>query len=164
MERKVAIIADLHIPDCSTELPETVRRHLEAADMIVCAGDITEKSTLEALQDIAPVEAVHGKNCSMELQSQLPFFKKVDLNGFSLGITHGGGIPLLQIRRLLRLARQKKCGFIVFGKTHRPMYQEIDEVVLINPGSPTCPADGFPPSMALLYLGKRSFRVEMVTL
>ncbi len=163
MELKVAIIADLHIPDCSTELPETILRNLKDADMIVCAGDITEKSTLEELQNITLVEAVYGKKCSMELQSQLPFFRKVDLNGFSLGITHSGGFPLLQTPRLLRFARQRKCGFIVFGKTHRPMYQEIDEVVLINPGSPTCPADGFPPSMAILYLGKRSFRVEMLT-
>ncbi len=163
MERKIAIIADLHIPDRSMELPEAVLLNLEDADMIVCAGDITEKNTLEKLENIAPLEAVYGKNCSMELQSKLSLFKKVDLNGFSLGITHSGGIPFLQTRRLLRLARQKKCGFIIFGKTHRPMYQEIEEVVLINPGSPTCPAEGFPPSMAILYLGKRSFRVEMLT-
>ncbi len=164
MDKVLAVISDLHVPDMYNELPRGLIKELVGADTIICAGDITRLEVLKELEEVAPVEAVHGNRCSVQLQEKLPEFKKLDFSGLTIGVTHGTGPFFNQKKRMLKRARREGCAIIVYGHSHRPSHQEMGEVVLLNPGSPTCPLKEAPRSMARIHLGKRSFKTEIINL
>lgn len=162
MTARIALIADLHIPREVAEIPRGIRKQLSGADLIICAGDLTIPRVLQELKELAPVEAVSGCNCSPEIKETLPPWRKLQMGGAVLGITHGPRNPIIREKQMLRIGEKQGCSFLIFGGTHRSFFQERENIVLINPGSPTLPAPNYRPSMAWLNLGTRSFKVEFV--
>ncbi len=162
MTARIALVADLHIPRGAAEIPRGIKKQLSGADLIICAGDLTVPRVLQELKELASVEAVSGRNCSPELKETLPPFRKLQMGGAVLGITHGPRNIFMREQQMARLGEKQGCSFLIFGGTHRSFFQEMETIVLINPGSPTLPAPDFRPSMAWLYLGSRSFKLEFV--
>src|SRR5258706_7066376 len=59
----VLLLADTHLAeDQGARLVDKLGNHLEAADVIIHAGDVTDVSILTALEEVAPVRAVLGNN------------------------------------------------------------------------------------------------------
>jgi putative phosphoesterase len=59
----VLLLADTHLGEGQgARLVDKLCSHLETADVIIHAGDITDSSVLTALQEFAPVHAVLGNN------------------------------------------------------------------------------------------------------
>lgn len=62
-ERVIArhgLIADTHLPDRLTSLPDSVATIFAGVDLILHAGDAGELRVLDALSAVTPVVAVHG--------------------------------------------------------------------------------------------------------
>ena len=59
----VLLLADTHLGEGqAARLIAKLSGHLEAADVIIHAGDVVDGSVLTALEEFAPVRAVHGNN------------------------------------------------------------------------------------------------------
>jgi putative phosphoesterase len=71
LEVKIGIISDTHVRTID-EIPVTIRKALADVDIIIHAGDFTQKAVLDSLQSIAQVKAVHGNMDSIELKRGLP--------------------------------------------------------------------------------------------
>ena len=132
----LALISDTHLPRGSRRLPDDCRRRLEAADMILHAGDVTSASTLAEIELIGPpVVAVHGNQDDAELCRQLPLERTVEVAGSRIGMVHDAGPAAGRLRRMR--GRFPDADAVVFGHSHLPLHEQDDGFQIFNPGSPT---------------------------
>ena len=132
----VVVLADTHIRRGSKRrLPDAAYAHLQAADLILHAGDIVVGDVLDELRGFAPVHAVLGNN-DAELLGLLPETQVLDLDGVRVGMIHDSGPASGRAGRLRR--RFPDAEVVVFGHSHIPWDAEgLDGQLLFNPGSPT---------------------------
>jgi len=146
----VGVIADTHCPEFLERLPARVPVAFRNAQLILHAGDVDGRSTLEELSHVAPVQAVRGDH-DRDL-GDLPATRELTVEGLRIVLVHGnrsrwieepqtllwtlslgffrphGGLP----RSLRR--RFPDADVIVYGHTHRPDIQRVDGALLFNPG------------------------------
>ena len=132
---RIGVISDTHIPRAADWLPKKVCEDLKNVDLILHAGDITEKEVLERLKAIAPTRAVYGNMDSGEVRDLLPRKDIIDIGRFRIGLIHGFGPPFGMIERIRK--EFGKMDAIVFGHTHAPMNEVKSGCLFFNPGSPT---------------------------
>jgi putative phosphoesterase len=133
---RVLVLADTHVqPGGSRQLPHAVYPLLDAAELILHAGDVTSPDLLHQLGAYAPVEAVLGNN-DHELVGVLPEQTEVDVGGYRIGIIHDAGLDPGRPARMRR--RFPDADLVVFGHSHMPLDHEgADGQRLFNPGSST---------------------------
>jgi hypothetical protein len=132
----VVLLADTHIRrNGKRRLPDTAYPHLDAADVILHAGDILVAEVLDELRGFAPVHAVLGNN-DAELVGLLPETLSFELDGVRIGMVHDSGQVTGRAARLRR--RFPDADVVVFGHSHIPWHHSgVDGQLLLNPGSPT---------------------------
>lgn len=113
-----------------------VEQHFREVELILHAGDFVDMAVFEALQKIAPVEAVRGNMDRIDIQRNFPTKKVLEIGGFKIGITHGDGAPQGIIDRV-RQYFPEKMDAIVFGHSHQAVNEVRDGSLFFNPGSPT---------------------------
>jgi putative phosphoesterase len=123
------------MPRGGRQLPAECLRRLEAADLIVHAGDFVAASVLEELLRLGPVEAVHGNMDEPALRSLLPAERVVEAGDARIGVVHDGGPR--QGREARLTARFPGCRAIVYGHSHLPEVAVHGGTLILNPGSPT---------------------------
>jgi uncharacterized protein len=132
----IAVISDTHMPKGSRVLPEACVERLRRADLILHAGDLTGATFLAELSAFgSPVEAVYGNMDEPALQATLPRERVVEAAGARIGMIHIPGPRAARAERLL--ARFPGCDAIVYGHTHVPEVERVDDAWILNPGSPT---------------------------
>ncbi len=127
------VLADTHIPRRARVLPEELIRHLRKADLVLHAGDLIEASLLDELALYAPVRAVRGNVDPPEVR--LPETLEFDFGGARIAMIHDSGRKKGRRKRLAR--RFPDARVIVFGHSHIPFLEDEDDLLLLNPGSPT---------------------------
>jgi uncharacterized protein len=131
----VAVIADTHLPRGARALSRECRHRLEAADVILHAGDVVAASVLDDLEALGPVEAVCGNMDEPALRESLPERRVVEVGGARIAMVH---IPGSRAGREERLVSWfPGCDAIVYGHTHVPQVEQHHGVWILNPGSPT---------------------------
>jgi putative phosphoesterase len=116
-------------------LPDAAYAHLEAADVILHAGDVLVGEVLDELGGFAPVHAVLGNN-DAELGGVLPETQSIEIAGVRIAMVHDSGAAAGRAARLHR--RFPDADVVVFGHSHIPWHHSgVDGQLLFNPGSPT---------------------------
>lgn len=146
----IGIISDTHLPDEGI-FPLRLLADLEKLDLIIHLGDFCNVKAYKDLQKIAPIIAVHGNMDEPELKSLLPEKKKIEIHGYNLGLIHGWGPPKNMEKRVVTAF--SNVDIVLFGHSHVPLAQTIDDVLVFNPGSPTLNRDGTG-SYGVLELGE----------
>lgn len=109
-------------------------------------GDFyADARTLEKLTGV-PVEAVFGNNDFGG--TPFDYEKTVFFENQKIWLTHGHRYH----SDLLEKAKDKKANIVVYGHTHVPDISWHDDVLFINPGSPSYPRRSSRPSFAVLEL------------
>lgn len=108
---------------------------LEGADLILHVGDFTAASVLDELEAFAPVTAVHGNMDEGALRAELPERLVLEAEGLRIGLVHDAGASLGRHARLV--GSFVGCDVIAYGHTHVPEVARVDDVWILNPGSPT---------------------------
>jgi uncharacterized protein len=152
---RIAVLSDTHADASRSEqVLLRLKNHVQGADLILHAGDITSVELLKGLCSLSTVEAVRGNMDSVEIRSTLPETKILTIAGRRIGLIHGWGAPDDLPRRVYEkfLGEDKKptVDAIVFGHSHRAMVERRDGVLLVNPGSPTDAR--FAPYVSLAHL------------
>ena len=133
----IGVTSDTHIPARAKSLPQAVITAFSSVDLILHAGDLTTLEVLDELSDLAPVQAVFGNMDDWEVRTRLEHRKVVEVEGRRIGLIHGSGSPTGLHLRALDAFRKDRVHAVVFGHSHRPYSQQIENVLLFNPGSPT---------------------------
>lgn len=140
---RIGLIADTHIPADAKMLPPQVEEAFQDTDLILHAGDIYLPGVLDDLETIAPVLAVRGNDDGgFPEDHRFKDIHVLNINGFKLGLTHRGyypEAPLYSIDRLMRQEFGELVDIIVYGDTHVAMVERYNDILLVNPGSPTSP-------------------------
>jgi putative phosphoesterase len=134
---KLLLISDTHLPSRGRVLPEQVWAEVEAADVVVHAGDWVEVGLLDELEARSKrLIGVYGNNDGADLRSRLPEIARADLDGVRLAVIHETGG---------KEGRAQRCDtqfpdtdVLVFGHSHIPWDTTTPAGLrLLNPGSPT---------------------------
>ena len=104
--------------------PEALE-YLRGADHIVHAGDIGDPAILEALRRVAPVTAVRGNNDRGRWARAVPLVANLKVGGVAIHVLHD----------LAELKSDHGCKVVVSGHSHKPIVQQRDGVLYVNPGS-----------------------------
>ena len=81
---RIAVISDTHSPRHWKGCPDAVARRLEGVDLILHAGDVCRRETLEELEGFAPVRAVLGNNDGPDVAAWgAPEVLELDLGGLA---------------------------------------------------------------------------------
>lgn len=156
----IGLISDTHIPDRMKELPEKVFEAFKDVDMILHAGDITSPDVIEELNNIAPTIAIQG-NTDRIVGLDLEKSAVIDAGELKIGVIHGEVYPRADTQQLQYLAKELGADILVSGHSHQPKVEQVEDVLLLNPGSPTVPrlADR---TVMLLKIEGKEVDVELV--
>lgn len=156
----IGVISDTHVPTRRKNLPDKIFEVFNDVDLILHAGDIESEFVIETLEKLAPVVAVNG-NCDSNLG--LNDHEVITVEDKRIGLAHGLVYPRGDTQQLYYLARQLDVDIMITGHSHQPMVEKIENILLLNPGSPTQPRM-CEPSVMLLEINKEKVDVEIVTL
>jgi putative phosphoesterase len=134
---RLLLLADTHVPRRARDLPATVWDEVEAADVVVHAGDWVDVALLDALAARARrLLACWGNNDGPELRARLPELARAELDGVRLAVVHETG-PAAG-REVRMDAAHPEVDVLVFGHSHIPWDTTTPRGLrLLNPGSPT---------------------------
>lgn len=147
---KIGVLADSHLPDWGN-LPLRLLSELEKMDVIIHLGDFCDLQTYKDLQKIAPVIAVYGNMDGEDLRALLPEKKTIEIQGFNIGLVHGWGPPKNLENRVAGVFED--ADLILFGHSHIPLFQKMENVYVFNPGSTSMNRDGTT-TFGILELGE----------
>ena len=133
---RIAVLADTHSPRHWKRCPDAVAAALEGVDLILHAGDVCLRETLEELARFAPVRAVRGNNDGQDIADWgAPETLELDLDGLRVAMVHDSGAATGRGRRLKRWFPE--ADLVVFGHSHIPWDEVHEGQRALNPGSPT---------------------------
>src|SRR5712671_1353382 len=120
---RVGVISDTH----GLLRPEAAA-FLQGCEFIVHAGDIGDASILRALAAIAPVTAVRGNNDKGKWAAAVPEHAELKVGKVALYVVHD--LAELDLD-------PEAAGFrvVISGHSHRPLIEERNRVLYLNPGS-----------------------------
>lgn len=146
---KIGIIADTH-----NKLNPKINEAFRGVDHIFHAGDIGSLDILNKLRTLAPLWAVYGNMDGYEIVQSLPAFLNTRiLNLYFLIIHEIRDVGFFQ-SRIQRGDFQPQPDIVIFGHTHRPFYEKIEQTLYINPGSATTPRDSKSPTVGYLQIDR----------
>jgi len=131
------LLADTHVPRRARDLPPVVWEAVDAADVVLHAGDWVDVTLLDALEARARrVVGCWGNNDGPDLRARLPEVARAELGGVRFAVVHETGQAAGREARCA--AAYPDADVLVFGHSHIPW----DTVApgglrLLNPGSPT---------------------------
>ncbi|MEM3726525.1 MAG: metallophosphoesterase [Candidatus Bathyarchaeia archaeon] len=159
----IGLISDTHVPSRTKNIPKRVLEIFEKVDYIVHAGDLVQLSVIDELEQLAPVLAVYGNMDGPEIRGKLPKINTLKVFEWKIGVMHDPG-TLFGMGKMRELAKQNGFNVFVYGHTHNSNIKWEENILYINPGSPTNPLPPFvtKPSVALLKITKEKIIPEIV--
>ena len=147
----IGVISDTHgllRPEAGTAL--------HGVEMILHAGDIGKPEILEELSKIAPVTAVRGNNDTGDWARNIPDFQRLEIGGISIYMLH-------DLKEFNSTDEAIDADVLIFGHSHKPMIEEREGVLHLNPGSAGPRRFKLPVTIALLNV-EGQVSAEIITL
>jgi putative phosphoesterase len=137
MSVALLLMSDTHIPRRTRDLPDSLWRAVDRADVVIHAGDWVDFPTFERLSiRSAQLVAVYGNNDGGELREVLPEVARFELDGIRFAVVHETGPATGREQRCDH--RFPDADVLVFGHSHIPWDSMTPGGLrLLNPGSPT---------------------------
>ena len=137
MSMRLLLMSDTHVPTRARDLPGRLWDEVDAADVVVHAGDWMTLGLYESLRVRSKrLVACWGNNDGDDLRAVLPEVAEVTLDGLRFAVVHETGQKQGRERRMA--AAYPDTDVLVFGHSHIPWDTTADTGLrLLNPGSPT---------------------------
>lgn len=155
---KIGLISDTHLPALGLVPPSEVALAFAGVDLILHAGDIYSAACLDWLELIAPVIAVEVAPAPVVGDPRVidgALGRILTLEGHTIGLVHdlmvrgvdevrpgALGAKFPADRSLSDAVAQffgSRVDTVVFGHTHYAMAETHQDILFVNPGSPTLP-------------------------
>ena len=138
--KKLVILSDTHIPVRAAKIPEQIIEQFKDADLIIHAGDYQTIEVVNSLESYGKFVGVCGNMDSDDIAEKLPEKAIINIKNndkeFKIGITHGSGPPQGLAERIFIFFKEK-LDCIIFGHSHKPFNEIINNTLIFNAGSPT---------------------------
>ncbi|MBU1998431.1 MAG: metallophosphoesterase family protein [Candidatus Omnitrophota bacterium] len=134
----IGVVSDTHISNKNEEIPQAIARALKNVDLVIHAGDFTDLSVLDKLNEVCKeVVAVCGNMDNISAKARLPQKKIIQAGSYRIGVMHGFGHPGGLIDLLAKEFKDDKVDIIIFGHSHCAYNKRHKGILFFNPGSPT---------------------------
>jgi putative phosphoesterase len=133
----LVLTADTHLPKRARDLPHALWTAIEAADVVVHAGDWVDVALLDELETRSRrLLGVYGNNDHGPLRERLPEVARAEIEGVRFAVVHETGDA--KWRELRCAGLFPDTDVLVFGHSHIPWDTTAPTGLrLLNPGSPT---------------------------
>lgn len=132
---KILVVSDTH-GNVNLVLQNIV--NMEKFDMLFHLGDYVDDAEKISKLFGIPTITVRG-NGDMQ-RKDYKYEELVEIQGKKIFLTHGHKYNVKQgLNNLYYRALELNADIVLFGHTHVPMVEEIDGLIIMNPGSPTYP-------------------------
>ncbi|KUM41507.1 metallophosphoesterase family protein [Pseudomonas sp. EpS/L25] len=148
----VGLIADTH----GLLRPEALAA-LAGSDFILHAGDIGKPEILDSLRELAPLAVVRGNNDDAPWADEIP--ERITLTLADVGIHMLHILPELDLAGVDAQVR-----VVISGHSHKPLIEERDGVLYVNPGSAGPRRFRLPISVGRLTLDAGQVQAEILEL
>ncbi len=132
---KIGVLSDTHLSEPSSDFRKAIELYFKDVDVIFHAGDFVEWAIAEYLSSLKELIAVCGNMDPYAIRKAFPQKRIIELEGFRMGLIHGGGAPFGIESRIRK--EFEEVDAIVYGHTHTPANHQNQGVFFFNPGSPT---------------------------
>ena len=140
---KIGLIADTHMPGSIRELWPQVFQAFDGVDAILHAGDLHTLEIVDRLGELAPTWVAAGNGDVGIVDERLRDTWMLPFDDVRVGMIHR--FPSPERKSGQHLADYVNRHFpemphvMVYGHTHLESIHHIDDLICINPGSPTLP-------------------------
>jgi putative phosphoesterase len=152
---RIGIIADTH-GVVHPRVPELFAR----MDHIIHAGDVGGEHVLRELESLAPLTYVDGNNDDATGEEIVRF----DVAGLRVLLTHILPRPHKPAARVVESLREQPADVVVFGHSHLPHHEVVQDVTYFNPASAGPRRFNYPVSVGLLEKSGREWKAMHVAL
>jgi uncharacterized protein len=130
---------------------------LRGSDLIIHAGDVGKPEILERLREIAPVVAVRGNVDTAPWARELPETQTIEIAGHRIFVLHD---------RSQLAVDSAQAGFaaIIFGHSHKPMAEDPDGILFLNPGSAGPRRFRLPITIGRIRVSRSGLQPEIIAL
>jgi len=148
---RVGLVSDTHLPESRDDLWPQAYAALAGADVIIHGGDIHEVRFLDRLSAIAPTYSARGNgedgSGGRPVQPDDPRLRPewlLDVAGALIGVVHDAAIPewpphFTLGAQLDAVFGRRDLAALVYGHSHVESIEVVEDVLCVNPGSPTYP-------------------------
>ena len=149
---RIGLIADTH----NLLRPEALAA-LQGVDYLIHAGDIGGLHILAELQRIAPLSVVRGNNDQEPWADAIPERLTLTLGGVTLHVLH-------DLKQLDIDPAEQGIDVVIAGHSHKPLHEERNGVLYLNPGSAGPRRFKLPISVGIVHIEDGRVRAELITL
>ncbi|MGY1837183.1 metallophosphoesterase family protein [Blastococcus sp. SYSU DS0510] len=137
MPVSLVFTSDTHVPKRARDLPHGLWTAIDAADVVVHAGDWVDAALLDLFEARSRrLVAVHGNNDHGPLRDRLPLVARAEIEEIRFAVVHETGDAKGREQRCA--VRFPDTDVLVFGHSHIPWDTVAPSGLrLLNPGSPT---------------------------
>ncbi|HMK54358.1 MAG TPA: YfcE family phosphodiesterase [Methanobacteriaceae archaeon] len=158
----IGLISDTHIPERASGIPKSIFEIFEDVEMIFHAGDLVSLDVKDVLNELAPTTCVQG-NMDRYYGLKLPERKLMEIEGVRIGLHHGEVFPRGDTQQLRYIGLEMGAEVLITGHTHSAFINQLDDLLLLNPGSPTVPRLS-EPSVMLMNVEQGKVEAQIITL
>lgn len=149
VEAPIGVISDTH----GLVRDEAIAA-LRGCQRILHAGDVGGRHVLDALAELAPVEAVRGNNDREHWAADLPHARSLAIGAQRLYLVHEPAHVPEDVGA--------EHDIVVVGHTHRPLVERRGALLHVNPGSAGPRRFSLPVTVLRLWPGADAFEAELV--
>ncbi|HVE92067.1 MAG TPA: metallophosphoesterase family protein [Actinomycetota bacterium] len=159
----VGLVSDTHVPYRAKSMPLAAWRVLAGCDLLLHAGDVCDPQLLDEMAQLAPVHAVVGNVDGPDLRAWGAGDElTLEVAGVIVSMLHDSGAAQGREQRMRK--RFPGSRVVIFGHSHLPLVEQHDDLLLINPGSPTDRRRAPTFTVGLLRVEAREVNAELVHL
>lgn len=149
---KIIVVSDTH-GIISNDYINIIKK-ISDAKLLIHVGDYTKDA--KDIAHILNMDFINVKgNCDFSDKSTDETLE-FDIEGKKIFITHGDDLEVKYTMKFLQgEAKKRKADIVIFGHTHKPYNEIIDEVLYFNPGSPTRPRGNHSKSFGVIDIGDK---------
>ena len=148
---RILVFSDSH--GNSADMISVIEKQYDSINAVIHLGDLlSDANEVSRRFPHLPVNTVAG-NCDRYGFTADDFEKCADYGGVKLFMCHGHTCSVKSTLGIIT-AKAARCGakIALFGHTHVSGVKEMNGVILMNPGSITCPRDGRAPSYGIIEI------------
>ena len=174
---KIGVVSDTHGDLKGWRAAQGV---FKGADYIVHAGDIlyhgpfnpilTTYNPLKLAKDLnrSPIPIIFAKgNCDSDVDTlalEYPIenpYAFIFVEGLRIMVNHG---DRLESKSLADLAKKYLIDILIIGHTHIYQVERSDDIIILNPGSPSIPKGAGIPTVAVIKIEESKRNIEIVNI
>lgn len=159
---RLGVLSDTHRYSRAAAVPSSAIERMGACDAYLHCGDFLDSALLQPLRERALVFVVLGNVDPPGAPGEAPGALLLRLGDWRVGAVHAAGGYLAAWRRTAAKFPER-LDVLCFGHSHRPVAENADGLVLLNPGSAVDPR-GLPAASVAVVEFAQGLHVQVLKL